>query len=727
MPEKETLAEKVMRLMPQRERIRNIGIIAHIDHGKTTTADTLLAGCGMLSEEKAGKQLYLDSEKIEQERQMTVKSSNVNMVYERAEGDEYLINLIDTPGHVDFGGHVTRAIRAIDGAIVVMDAVEGVMPQTEMVLKQALRDKVKPILYINKIDRLISELRLKPEEMQEHLTKLIIQINSFIRDLAPADVRDKWQVNVQNNTVAFGASRENWALSFKRMQETKLSFKDVYEAYTANDKEKIKELSKKTPVYKVLLEMVVDHLPNPLEAQKYRTPIIWHGDLNSEVGKSLMACDINGPLMVSITNIEVDPQAGEIAVGRIFSGKLTRGQDVFLVSSKQINKVQQIYIWKGPQKFQVDEATAGNQMGISGLKNVVAGESLSSLPDVTPFEPVRHILEPVVVKAIEAKDPKDLPKLIKALRDLSISDVTLKVSINPETGENLIAGLGTLHLEVVEDKLRRTYGVDIVTSQPIVVYKESITTKSPVVEGKSPNKHNKFYIYVEPLPQPIIDLLEAGEININKSKGISMEDRKKLEDAGMDKDAAKKVVATYGDNIFMDATRGIVHIGEVIDMCVEAFNEVMKNGPQAKEEVMGVQVVLADTVLHEDAIHRGPAQVIPAVRDAIKEAMMNANPVLLEPIQQIRVDLPMKYVGNVSTLIQSKRGLIDEVKEEGDKGVIIAEQPVASTFDFTNELRSATEGRGSWSLAGEKFRKLPKDLYEQILKQIRERKGIQSS
>ena len=727
MPEKETLSEKVMRLMPQRERIRNIGIIAHIDHGKTTTADTLLAGCGMLSEEKAGKQLYLDSEKIEQERQMTVKSSNVNMVYERAEGDEYLINLIDTPGHVDFGGHVTRAIRAIDGAIVVMDAVEGVMPQTEMVLKQALRDKVKPILYINKIDRLISELRFKPEEMQEHLTKLIIQINSFIRDLAPADVRDKWQVNVQNNTVAFGASRENWALSFKRMQETKLSFKDVYDAYTANDKEKVKELSKKTPVYKVLLEMVVDHLPNPLEAQRYRTPIIWHGDLNSEVGKSLMSCDITGPLMVSITNIEVDPQAGEIAVGRIFSGRLARGQDVFLVNSKQVNKVQQIYIWKGPQKFQVDEATAGNQMGISGLKNVIAGESLSSLQDATPFEPVRHILEPVVVKAIEAKDPKDLPKLVKALRDLSISDVTLKVSINPETGENLIAGLGTLHLEIIEDKLRRTYGVDIVTSQPIVVYKESITTKSGVVEGKSPNKHNKFYIYVEPLPPPIIDLLEAGEININKNKGINMEDRKKLEGAGMDKDAARKVVATYGDNIFMDATKGIIHIGEVIDMCVEAFNEVMKNGPQAKEEVMGVQVVLADTVLHEDAIHRGPAQVIPAVRDAIKEAMMNANPVLLEPIQMIRIDLPMKYVGNVSTLVQSKRGIINEVKEEGDKGVIIAEQPVASTFDFTNELRSATEGRGSWSLAGEKFRKLPKELYEQIIKQIRERKGIQNS
>ena len=242
MPEKESLTEKVMRLMNQQDRIRNIGVIAHVDHGKTTTCDTLLAGCGMLSEEKAGKQLYLDSEKIEQERQMTVKSSNVNMVYERSENDEYLINLIDTPGHVDFGGHVTRAIRAIDGAIVVMDSVEGVMPQTEMVLKQALRDKVKPILYINKIDRLITEMRFSPEEMQKHLVKLITQINSFINDLAPDDVKGKWQVAVQDNTVAFGASRDNWALSFKRMKDTGLSFKDVYETYTSNDKAKIKEL-----------------------------------------------------------------------------------------------------------------------------------------------------------------------------------------------------------------------------------------------------------------------------------------------------------------------------------------------------------------------------------------------------------------------------------------------------------------------------------------------------
>jgi elongation factor 2 len=724
MPEKESLTDKVVRLMPQQGRIRNVGVIAHIDHGKTTTSDSLLAGCGMLSEEKAGKQLYLDSEKIEQERQMTVKSSNVNMVYERTPGDEYLINLIDTPGHVDFGGHVTRAVRAIDGAIVVMDSVEGVMPQTEMVLKQALKDKVKPILYINKIDRLISELRFSPDEMQKHLIKLIIQINSFIKDLAPPEMREKWQVNVQDNTVAFGASRENWALSFKRMKETGLSFKDIYDAYTSNDKEKIKELARKTPVHKVLLDMVIEHLPSPLEAQKYRIPIIWHGELDTNTGKSLLDCDMNGPLMISVTNIEIDPQAGEIAVGRIFSGKITKGQDVFLINNKQVNKVQQIYIWKGPHKFQVDDAIAGNQIGMAGLKNIMAGETLSSLQDVTPFEPVKHILQPVMVKAIEPKNPKDLPKLVQALRELEIYDITLKVSINHETGENLIAGLGTLHLEIVEDKLKRTYGLDLVSSQPIVVYKESISARSPVMEGKSPNKHNRFYVYAEPLTPELMKAVEEAEIPTGKVKSLTPTQLDALINAGMTREEAKKIVAFNGDSMFIDATRGVIHIGEVIEMCIEAFNDVIKNGPQAKEEMHGVKVVLTDTVLHEDAIHRGPAQVIPAVRDAIKDAVMAASPTLLEPIQLIRIDMPMAFLSNISALIQSKRGIINDIKEEQDKVIILADLPVASSFDFTNELRSSTEGRGSWSLSGEKFRRLPKELYPQVLKQIRERKGL---
>ncbi|EEZ92692.1 MAG: elongation factor G domain IV [Candidatus Parvarchaeum acidiphilum ARMAN-4] len=210
-----------------------------------------------------------------------------------------------------------------------------------------------------------------------------------------------------------------------------------------------------------------------------------------------------------------------------------------------------------------------------------------------------------------------------------------------------------------------------------------------------------------------------------KIKTFTQENIELLIKAGMTREEAKSISAIYGENMIVDSTRGIIHIGEVIEMCIESFNEVMKEGPQAREEVRGVKIVLTDMVLHEDAIHRGPAQVIPAVRDAIKDAMLQANPIILEPIQILRVDLPMANLSNISALIQSKRGIIDNVKDDGDKAVITAEMPVASTFNFTNELRSGTEGRGSWSLAGETFKKLPRDIQPIIIKQIRDRKGLE--
>ncbi|MCW1291561.1 MAG: elongation factor EF-2 [Candidatus Rehaiarchaeum fermentans] len=726
MPEKESLTDKVKRLMQQTEKIRNIGIIAHIDHGKTTTADNLLAGCGMLSEEKAGKALVLDFEEIEQERQMTVKASNVNMVYERPNGEEYLINLIDTPGHVDFGGHVTRAIRSIDGAIVVVDSVEGARPQTEMTLRQALQNNVKPVLYINKIDRLVNELKLDPKAMQEWLTKIINQINNLIKSYAREEYKQKWQVSVQNETVAFGASLDNWAISISTIKETGIGFQQVYEAYKQNDKDKIKELSKKSPVYRALLEMVVKNLPNPKEAQRYRIPIIWKGDLNSQEGKSLLECDSNGTLMISLNSIEVDPQAGEIAVCRIFSGKVKKGQDIYLINNKQQSKAQLLYIWKGAHKFQIEEAVAGNIIGIGGLKDAFAGETISSSSNVEPFEPIKHILEPVMVKAIEPKDPKDLPKLTQALHDLAISDITLKITTNQQTGEILIAGLGPLHLEIVEDNLRRKYNLDIITSPPIVVYKEGITKKTQEFEGKSPNKHNKLYVHLEPLSENILKILREEEVPRGRIKNIPEGIKKELIEAGMTNDEIKRIVDITGNNIFIDNTRGILHIGEIIEMCAQAFEEVMKGAPQCREEAEGVLVSLDDAVLHEDAIHRGPAQIIPAMKDAIIAAFLSAGPILLEPIQIIRIDAPSAYINSITALVQSKRGTVENVEEELGNVAITIKIPVAETFNLADEIRSVTEGRGSFSLIGGELKKLPDSLYQSVVKSIRERKGLQT-
>ena len=208
MGRKEDNIAKAMKLIELPDRIRNMGIAAHIDHGKTTLSDNLIAGAGMMSEDLAGKQLMLDFDEQEQARGITINAATASMVHE-LDGKEYLINLIDTPGHVDFGGDVTRAMRAVDGCIIVVDSVEGVMPQTETVIRQALRERVKPVLFINKVDRLINELKLNGEEMQKRFLKIIMDVNRLLAKYAPAEFRQDWQVNVQDGRVAFGSAYNN--------------------------------------------------------------------------------------------------------------------------------------------------------------------------------------------------------------------------------------------------------------------------------------------------------------------------------------------------------------------------------------------------------------------------------------------------------------------------------------------------------------------------------------
>lgn len=717
----EELLEKIRRLMKERDRIRNIGTIAHVDHGKTTTCDSLLAGAGMLSWEVAGKKLALDYVKVEQERQMTIKSADANIVFE-FEGKDYLINLVDTPGHVDFGGHVTRAVRVIDGSLLVIDAVEGVMPQTETVLRQSLKEAVKPILFLNKVDRLIKELRLSPEKIQERFIKVIMDVNDLIYRLAPSEFKEKWQLRVNEGTVAFGSALEKWALSFPYMQKTGLTFKDVIEAYKKG-KDALEEFAKKAPLHKILLEMIIKHLPSPVEAQKYRIPRIWSGDLDSPVGKALINCDPNSQPVFCVSKIIVDPQAGEIAVGRLFAGKLSKGEEVYLNVNKSTQKIQQILVWKGAHRYPIDEVYAGNICGIIGLKGINAGETVSKEP-MTPFEEIKHLFEPVVTKAIEPQRSGDLPKLIQALNDIAKEDPTIKVEINPETGENLVSGLGELHLEIVEYKLSVERGIPIVKSNPIVVYRETVTSKSPVVEGKSPNKHNKFYITVEPLEKEVYRAIVRGDIPEGRIKKKVEEIWRKLSECGMDKEEAKRVKDIFEGNVFIDETRGVVHIGEVIEMCFAAFEDAMKKGPLAHEKCFGVKVKLVDCTLHEDSIHRGPAQVIPAVRSAIREAFLQANPVLMEPIQTIRIDVPPQYVGDVIRIVQSRRGQLIEVKEEEGRSIIICDLPVAEMFGFTDTLRSSTEGRGAWFLVDSRFERLPSELQKEVIKKIRERKGL---
>jgi elongation factor 2 len=306
MPKFKTTAE-ALKIVHNKDQIRNLGIIAHVDHGKTTTSDSLLAACGMLSPSVAGQALALDYMELEQQRQMTIKAANVTLYYEK-EGSPYVINLIDTPGHIDFTGKVTRSLRAVDGAIVVVDAVEGIMTQTDTVLRQALEERVRPVIYINKIDRLIKELRLSPEKMQDWLFNIVKEFNRLIETYAEPEYRQKWKVSIQDAQVAFGSSKDRWGFNFDMARAAGMSFKDIINAYSTSTPE---SLGQKLPLHEALLGMVVRHHPPPHVAQTYRIPKIWpQGDLKSDVGKSLLACDENGPTVMMVTNVVVDPAAG---------------------------------------------------------------------------------------------------------------------------------------------------------------------------------------------------------------------------------------------------------------------------------------------------------------------------------------------------------------------------------------------------------------------------------
>lgn len=716
------MAPVIKELMRKPEQIRNIGIVAHIDHGKTTLTDNLLAGAGMISEQLAGQQLAMDFDKQEQERGITIYAANVSMVHEWG-NKEYLINLIDTPGHVDFGGDVTRAMRAVDGVVILIDAVEGCMPQTETVVRQAVKERVKPVLFINKVDRLIKELKLTPEQMQERFINSITEVNRLIQKYTEDDYKDRFSVNVNDGSVAFGSAVKKWAISVPVMKKIGIAFKDIIDM-TEQGRED--ELAKKSPLHRVVLDMIIQHLPNPLNAQAYRVPKIWPGEKESGIGKEMIECSPDGKLAGIVTKIYPDPHAGYVATVRIFSGKISKGQDVHLVGKQKSEKVQQVSVYKGQQRLAMDEVVAGNIVGIVGLKEAGSGETVCD-PDsiIDGFEAIQHIFEPVVTKAIEPKSPKQLAKLIEFLKKVSREDPTMRVKINEETGEYLVSGLGELHIEAKVERKIKEEGIEVNVSPPIVIYRESI--KDPIsdaVEGKSPNKHNRFYIITEPLEKEVYDAMVNGQITDQEVKKKDLELVEQLTKLGMDRDEVRKIKQIYNKNLMLDNTKGVHAILEIMEMVKQSFREAMDEGPLAREPCSAIKVKLVDAKLHEDAIHRGPAQVIPAMRRAVRDAMLRSKAYILEPKQIIRIDVPTEHLGGASKEINNRRGQILEMGEERGTTIIKTKLPVADMFGFNSALKSATGGTGFFWLIDVVYEPLPKELEQKVVSQIKQRKGI---
>jgi elongation factor 2 len=680
-------------------------------------SDSLLAAAGLLSPSVAGTALALDYMEEEQKRQMTIKAANVSLLHERA-GTPFVINLIDTPGHVDFSGRVTRSIRAIDGAVVVVDSVEEIMVQTETVTRQALEDRVRPVLYINKIDRLIKELRLSPEQIQERISRIISEFNRLVNLYAEPEYRDKWKVGFAENTVAMGSAKDRWGFTAEVAKTKGIKFSDVVDAYTS---EKVDQLREKAPLHEAILNMAVEAMPPPHVAQKYRVPKVWRGDLESEVGKAMMNCDDNGPAVMAVTNIVVDPQAGVVASGRLFSGTLKEGTTIHLIGARVDQRIQQVCIFMGPYREIVGTITAGNIPALLGLDAARAGETLGQAKDVVPFEAVKYVTEPVVTMAVEPKYSRDLPRLVETLRRLSIEDPNLITTINEETGEYLISGMGTLHLEIANTLITKT-GLEIVTSNPIVIYRESVRAIAGPFEGRSPNKHNKIFIQIEPLQEETINMIKTGEIGEYMDKHQMA---KVLRDKGWPPEEARGVWAVEATgNMLIETTKGAQFLQEVKDMVLAGYRWGLKEGPLAYEGVRGTRLKITDISLHEDPVHRGPAQIMPMTRRAMFAAFMSANPTLLEPVQKITVKAPPDLLGAATSVVSQKRGKVVSVDQKGHLVYVVGELPTAETFDLSEVMRSATAGRAFWGLEFSHWAPVPGSMINQVIADVRKRKGL---
>ena len=551
-------------------------------------------------------------------------------------------------------------------------------------------------------------------------------MNGLIEKYAPAEHKKDWQVKVEDGSVAFGSALHKWGLNLPHMKAKGVTFKEIIDAYAGEHDEvdrKVDALSKKAPVQEPILDMFVEHLPNPLQAQPYRQSQIWPGDPNSPVGKGMAKVEPDGPLLMCVSTIEVDPHSGLVAIGRVFSGTVEKGKVVQLMTSRQKGTIQQVYMSMAADRVIVDRVPAGNIAALSGLPSIHVGETVAEEgSDTRSFEGLKYVSDPVVTVAVEPADVKDLPLFDKVMHKLTTEDPNLHFLINKESGEYLLSGMGELHLEITAYRMQEA-GLKVKISKPIVIYRETISHdyKGPATMGKSPNKHNKLWVTMEKLPEDIIEALRSGKISENQTR----DDRAKtMKGFGWETDDAKNVVAIEGNNILVNRIKGRQYVEEIMDHIKSGFREAVFTSILAKEPAYGLKINLEDVTVHEDPVHRGPAQILPMTWRPIWCAFLLSDPKLLEPLISFECKVPNEFVSNVIAIVQKRRGKILDMVNEEDMIIVKAEMPVSESFGLADELRSSTQGRAFWATQFSRWAPVPEQMQAEIIKQIRERRGL---
>ena len=685
---------------------RNIGIMAHIDAGKTTTTERILYYTGRtykIGEVHEGA-ATMDWMEQEQERGITITSAATT-----CEWEGHRINIIDTPGHVDFTVEVERSLRVLDGAIALFDSVAGVEPQSETVWRQADKYHVPRIAYINKMDRIGADFERGVQTMIDRLGAHPVPIQlpigaesefQGIIDLVENHAiiykdelgkeKDVVEIPAEYAEVA-AAAREHLLEELSHYDDELLEMileeQEIPVPHLKSAIRKATLQAKLTPVLcgssfknkgvQPLLDAVLDYLPSPLEVPAVEGIEPTKGSSNGDGQPAARHASDEEPFAALAFKIMADPYVGKLTYFRVYSGKLEAGSRVLNVSTGRTERVGRILMMHANEREEVKEIYAGDIAAAVGIKQVVTGDTLSA-----PDKPIKLetivFPEPVIKVAIEPKTKADQEKMSTALGRLAEEDPTFQVRTNEETGQTEISGMGELHLEVLVDRMMREYKVDANVGRPQVSYRETIRGHADKVEGRfvrqtgGSGQYGIVYINIEPAPGEGFDF-------VNKIKGGAIPT-------------------------------------EFIPAVEKGVEEALENGPRAGYPMVDVRVTLTDGKYHDTDSSEIAFKVAGSL--ALKEAVKRAKPVLLEPIFAVEVVTPEEFMGDVIGDLNRRRGQVQGMEQRGNAQVVSAYVPLAEMFGYATDVRSNTQGRATYTMQFERYDEVPANIAEKVVGEL---------
>jgi elongation factor G len=685
------------------EKTRNIGIMAHIDAGKTTTTERILYYTGRthkMGEVHEGAAV-MDWMEQEQERGITITSAAT-----ACEWRDHRINIIDTPGHVDFTVEVERSLRVLDGAIAIFDSVAGVEPQSETVWRQADKYRVPRIAYVNKMDRTGADFAGAVETMRTRLGAhpLPIQLpigeeagfegivdliemkalvwkdelgTEFEQQEIPEDLRESAE---QHRTELIEACADY----DDELMEAYLNEEEIPHERIAKSLHRATLDIKVTPVLcgssfknkgvQPLLDGIVELLPSPLEVPPL-SGTVPPGKGDDGVGREeARPADDDAPFAALAFKVMADPYVGKLTYFRVYSGKLSAGSRVLNVSNGRTERIGRLLMMHANHREEIEECYAGDICAGVGLKQTSTGDTLAA-PDAPIILETIEFPEPVIAVAIEPKTKADQEKLGQALVRLAEEDPTFQVQSDEETGQTLIHGMGELHLEVIVDRMLREFNVDANVGKPQVAYRETIRKAVTKVEGRfvrqtgGRGQYGHVVINLEPAPGEGFDF-------VNKIKG------------------------------------GVIP-SEFLPAAEQGIEEALENGVKAGYPMVDVRVELIDGSYHDVDSSEMAFKVAGSM--ALKAAAQKANPVLLEPVMAVEVVVPEEFLGTVNGDLNRRRGQVQSQEQRGNALAVQAFVPLAEMFGYATDLRSSTQGRATFTMQFERYEEVPNNIAQEII------------